>query len=273
MSLNKKERYMGRPLRTRIDFAKTLSWYDFFHNQLIAFGKIKNDFGLAKLLCKDTEKSHESNLFKKYKFGLSTPQQEWIDIIDSKCIGSSNIINHSIWKNLKYRTTEEKLILIELNNLPNYIFENLIINGHIKDFNKSDLEKLAQYGSLDSLCALYLLHQWGYSIGSTSLVNDCCSFIINTLELLLKRHDYLERSHIFLFDEICDQIFIMELKGYNRPLKIKLNWPQYRDRNWTIEIREKSKRTEADLIAHPKINHLIPCIDENLVNLYKQILG
>ena len=34
MSLNKKERYMGRPLRTRIDFAKTLSWYDFFHNQL-----------------------------------------------------------------------------------------------------------------------------------------------------------------------------------------------------------------------------------------------
>lgn len=47
---------MGRPLRTRIDFAKTLSWYDFFHNQLIAFGKIKNDFGLAKLLCKDTEK-------------------------------------------------------------------------------------------------------------------------------------------------------------------------------------------------------------------------
>ena len=145
MSLNKKERYMGRPLRTRIDFAKTLSWYDFFHNQLIAFGKIKNDFGLAKLLCKDTEKSHESNLFKKYKFGLSTPQQEWIDIIDSKCIGSSNIINHSIWKNLKYRTTEEKLILIELNNLPNYIFENLIINGHIKDFNKSDLEKLAQY--------------------------------------------------------------------------------------------------------------------------------
>ena len=73
---------MGRPLRTRIDFAKTLSWYDFFHNQLIAFGKIKNDFGLAKLLCKDTENSHESNLFKKYKFGLSTPQQEWIDIID-----------------------------------------------------------------------------------------------------------------------------------------------------------------------------------------------
>ena len=200
-------------------------------------------------------------------------KEEWIDIIDSKCIGSSNIINHSIWKNLKYRTTEEKLILIELNNLPNYIFENLIINGHIKDFNKSDLEKLAQYGSLDSLCALYLLHQWGYSIGSTSLVNDCCSFIINTLELLLKRHDYLERSHIFLFDEICDQIFIMELKGYNRPLKIKLNWRQYRDRNWTIEIREKSKRTEADLIAHPKINHLIPCIDENLVNLYKQILG
>ena len=119
----------------------------------------------------------------------------------------------------------------------------------------------------------YSAHQWGYSIGSTSLVNDCCSFIINTLELLLKRHDYLERSHIFLFDEICDQIFIMELKGYNRPLKIKLNWRQYRDRNWTIEIREKSKRTEADLIAHPKINHLIPCIDENLVNLYKQILG
>ncbi|UUS56600.1 MULTISPECIES: hypothetical protein [unclassified Acinetobacter] len=264
---------MGRPLRTRIDFAKTISWYDFFYNKLLNSGEIRNEFGLEKLLYKEPKNGYVTNLFKKYKFGLSTPKDDWIKTVDSKCIGSSHIINHPIWKNLKYRTTEEYLILLELNNLPDYIIENLIQNRHIKGFNKSDLEKIAKYGSLDSLCALYLLHQWGYTIGSTSLVNDCCSLIINNLELVLEKTTYLQRSHIFLFDEICDQIFIMELKGYNRPLKIKLNWRQYRNSNWDIEIREKSKKIEDELISHPKTSHLIPCIDESLADLYKKILG
>ncbi len=48
---------MGRPLRTRIDFAKTISWYDFFYNKLLNSGEIRNEFGLEKLLYKLSLKS------------------------------------------------------------------------------------------------------------------------------------------------------------------------------------------------------------------------
>lgn len=66
----------------------------------------------------------------------------------------------------------------------------------------------------------------------------------------------------------------MELNGYNRPIKIKLNWRQYRNSNWSNEIKNISIKAEVDLYAHSKLNHLIPYIDESLLNprLYKQIL-
>jgi hypothetical protein len=78
------------------------------------------------------------------------------------------------------------LILLELTTLPHYIVEFISSNRRIKDFDKSCLEHIASYGSLDSLCTLYLLHHWGVTINSTALSNDCCSLLINSLELLLK---------------------------------------------------------------------------------------
>lgn len=264
---------MGRPLRTKIDFAKTISWYDFFYNQLVHFGRYKNDYDMEKFFYGYPEIHDVKSLFKKYKFGLSTPQKNWIGIVESKCIGSSNIINHSLWKILKYQTFDETLIFLELNTLPYYIVEIIISNGSIKEFDRSNLEEIAIYGSLDSVFALYLLHHWGVTINSTALANDCCSLLINSLELLLEKNPHLHRSHILLFDELFNQIFLTELKGYNRPLKIKLNWRHYRNTKWAIEIQEKSKQAETDLLAHRKLKHLIPSTDPNLVELYKKLFG
>lgn len=254
---------MGRPLRTRIDFAKTISWYDFFYNQLVSFGRYKNDYDMEKFFY-GYQKDHKvQSLFKKYKFGLSTPQKYQIINVESKCIGSSQIINHPLWKILKYQTFDENLILLELNLLPQYMVELILSNGWIKKFDKSDLEFLTTYNSLDSVYALYLLHHWGMTINSTALANDCCSLLINSLGLLLEKNPHLHRSHILLFDELCDQIFLMELQGYGRPLKINLNWREYRKENWSSAIKEISKQAEADFLAHPKLQQLIPSTNKN----------
>ena len=163
------------------------------------------------------------------------------------------------------------LILLELTTLPHYIVEFISSNGRIKDFDKSCLKHIASYGSLDSLCTLYLLHHWGVTINSTALSNDCCSLLINSLELLLKRNPHFHRSHVFLFDELCDQIFLIELKGYSRPLKIKLNWREYRRKNWSSEVKEISTKAEADFRIHPKLQDFIPSTDPNLEELYKKL--
>lgn len=262
---------MGRPLRTRIDFAKTISWYDFFYNQLVSFGRYKNDYDMEKFFY-GYQKDHKvQSLFKKYKFGLSTPQKYQIINVESKCIGSSQIINHPLWKILKYQIFDEDLILLELTTLPHYIVEIISSSGRIKDFDKSGLEHIASYGSLDSVCALYLLHHWGMTINSTALANDCCSLLLNSLGLLLEKNPHLHRSHVFLFDELCDQIFLMELKGYSRPLKIKLNWREYRRKNWSSEVKEISTKAEADFRVHLKLQDFIPSTDPNLVELYKKL--
>ena len=202
---------------------------------------------------------------------LSTPQKYQIINVESKCIGSSQIINHPLWKILKYQTFDEDLILLELTTLPHYIVEIISSSGRIKDFDKSGLEHIASYGSLDSVCALYLLHHWGMTINSTALANDCCSLLLNSLGLLLEKNPHLHRSHVFLFDELCDQIFLMELKGYSRPLKIKLNWREYRRKGWPSVVKEISKKAETDLSVHPKLQNFIPKIDSNLEALYKQL--
>ena len=58
---------MGRPLRTKIDFAKTISWYDFFYNQLVHFGRYKNDYDMEKFFYGYPEIHDVKSLFKKYK--------------------------------------------------------------------------------------------------------------------------------------------------------------------------------------------------------------
>ncbi|MEN8392433.1 hypothetical protein ABFP25_15105 [Acinetobacter indicus] len=264
---------MGRPRRTRIDFAKTISWYDFFYNQLVYFGRYKNDYDMEKFFYGYPEEHDVKSLFKKYKFGLSTPQKYWISIVESKCIGSSDIINHPLWKILKYQRFDEDLILLELTALPQHIVKIISSNGRIKDFDKSDLEHIANFGSLDSFCALYLLHHWGVIINSTALANDCCSFLINSLGLLLEKNPHLHRSHILLFDELCNQIVLTELKGYSRPLKIKLNWREYRRKHWPSAIKEISTKAEADFRFHPKLQDFIPGTDPNLAALFQTLFG
>lgn len=262
---------MGRPRRTRIDFAKTISWYDFFYNQLVHSGRYKNDYDMEKFFYGYPEEHDVKSLFKKYKFGLSTPQKYWISTVESKCIGSSNIINHPLWKILKYQTFNEYLILLELTTLPHYILHIIFSNEGMKEFDKNDLKAISNYGSLDSVFALYLLHHWGVTINSTALANDCCSLLINSLGLLLEKNPHLHRSHILLFDELCNQIFLTELKGYSRPLKIKLNWREYRRKNWSSEVKEISTKAEADFRIHPKLQDFIQSTDPNLEELYKKL--
>ncbi len=62
----------------------------------------------------------------------------------------------------------------------------------------------------------------------------------------------------------------MELKGYSRPLKIKLNWREYRKENWSSEVKEISTKAEADFRVHLKLQDFIPSTDQNLVKLYKE---
>lgn len=40
---------------------------------------------------------------------------------------------------------------------------------------------------------------------------------------------------------------------------------------WPAEIRQKTKKAEADLLAHLKLKQLIPSTDQNLIELYKKL--
>ena len=53
----------------------------------------------------------------------------------------------------------------------------------------------------------------------------------------------------------------MELKGYSRPLKIQLNWREYRKKNWSSVIKKIFTKAEADFRVHPKLQDFIPSTD------------
>lgn len=250
---------MGRHPRSRIEYAKTITWYDYCFNQLKYFEGIKSDYAFTKFLYKDTDKNQDNNLFKRYKYGLSTPQNEWMDIVDSKVNGSSGILNHQIWNNLKNCPQDEESILIQLQQLPTFITAPVLDkeNFSIKEFDEKALVHVAQFQSLDSLSALYLLHRWGYIIGSHRLVNDCYSVILNSLCGLLIVHSCLDRSHVLLFDELFEQIFVITVIGYSRPSKGQFSWRESRERSWDKGIKNLSKKEENFLLTHPEISLFI----------------
>ncbi|ENW19550.1 hypothetical protein [Acinetobacter haemolyticus] len=250
---------MGRNPRSRIEYAKTITWYDYCFGQLNAFEGIKTDYALTKFLYADTDKNKDNNLFKRYKYGLSTPQIDWINIVESKVIGSSNIINHQIWNNLKNCPRDEESILIQLQQLPTFITKHLFDESFssMRDFNREALVYISKFNSLDSLSALYLLHRWGCLIGSHPLVNDSYSFILSGLCNILKINMCLDRSHILLFDELFEQIFVMNVLGYNTPVKAKFNWRESRVRSWDESTKNLSIKEESLLLKYPEISQFI----------------
>ncbi|EHU3239227.1 hypothetical protein ACX0AN_003585 [Acinetobacter baumannii] len=266
---------MGRHSRSRIEYAKTITWYDFCFNQLSHFNAIKTDYAFTKFIYKNINKNQDNNLFKKYKYGLSSPKNEWIDIVDSKIIGSAEILTHQIWSDLNNQPQDEELILIQLRKLPYYLTEALLDKDFysMREFNKENLFKIAQFSSLDSLSVLYLLHRWGYTIGSHSLINDSNSIIIESLEQLIKKNHHLHRSHVLLFDELLEQIFAINTMGYNRPLKVKFNWRQYREKNWGEDIRRLSMEKENLLITHPQIIKFIHSPNQDFASFHKSLFG
>lgn len=266
---------MGRHSRSRIEYAKTITWYDFCFNLLSHFNGIKTDYAFTKFIYKNIYKNQDNNLFKKYKYGLSTPQNEWIEIVDSKVIGSAEILNHQIWSNLKNQPQDEELILIQLRKLPINLTEAILDQNFysMREFNKEDIIDIAQFSSLDSLSILYLLHRWGYTIGSHALINDCNSIIIKSLDQIVKENSHLQRSHVLLFDELFEQMFAINTMDYNRPLKVKFNWRQYREKDWSKDIKNLSVQEENILATHPQIIQFINSPNMDFAAFHKTLFG
>ncbi|RZG77812.1 hypothetical protein [Acinetobacter sp. WCHAc060025] len=266
---------MGRHSRSRIEYVKTITWYDFCFNQLSHFYNIKTDYAFTKLIYNNIDKNQDNNLFKRYKYGLSTPQNEWLEIVDLKVIGSAEILTHQIWSDLSNQPQDEELILIQLRKLPGYLTEVLWDKDFysMREFNKEDLINIAQFSSLNSLAVLYLLHRWGYTIGSHSLINDCNSIIIASLDQLVKKNSHLHRSHVLLFDELFEQIFAINTMGYNRPLKVQFNWRQYREKEWSEDIKNLSIQEENLLVTHPQITQFINSPNLEFAAFHKSLFG
>lgn len=72
--------------------------------------------------------SPEDKLFKKYKFGLSTPQKSWKESSEKNILGATDIIEHPIW-NIENVEFDSDKVISEMHNLSLKIRKHVISEG------------------------------------------------------------------------------------------------------------------------------------------------
>jgi len=248
---------LGRRARGILEYAKTITWYDYLFNEAKKLKdlKITNEYQFYKFMYSNSRHSPEDKLFKKYKFGLSTPQKSWKESSEEIIPGATDIIEHPIWNIESIELNSDKIIS-EMHNLALDIREYVICEGMYspQPISYSILNKISSFKNLDAIYAIYLLYQWGLIINNHQLCNYCAQSLEKNLTTFLLNINYLYRSHIFLFDIIFDKIKKITYKGLTIAEVTNINWRQLRGTNWKSDIRMNSYISEYNLSKNSVIS-------------------
>lgn len=248
---------LGRRARGILEYAKTITWYDYLFNEAKKLKdlKITNEYQFYKFMYSNSRHSPEDKLFRKYKFGLSTPQKSWKGSSEENISGATDILEHPIWdiENIEFNSNK---VLSEMHNLTLDIREYVICEGVYtpQPISYSTLRKIASFHDLDAIYAIYLLHQWGLIINNYELCNYSAKALEENLENFLLNISYLHRSHIFLFDIIFDKIRKISYQGLTKAEVTNINWRLLRARNWISDIRMNSYISEYNLSKNSVIS-------------------
>ncbi|MFH7765034.1 hypothetical protein [Acinetobacter sp. BSP-28] len=248
---------MGRRARGILEYAKTITWYDYLFNEAKKLKdlKITNEYQFYKFMYSNSRYSPEDKLFKKYKFGLSTPQKSWKESSEKNIPSATDIIEHPIWniENTEYNSDK---IISEMQNLTLGIRKHVICEGVYtpQPISYSILKKIASFHDLDAIYAIYLLYQWGLIINNYQLCNYCAEALEKNLETFLLNISYLYRSHIFLFDIIFDKIRKISYQGLTKAEVTNINWRLLRAKTWISDIRMNSYVSEYNLSKNSVIS-------------------
>lgn len=248
---------MGRRARGILEYAKTITWYDYLFNEAKELKdlKITNEYQFYKFMYSNSRHSPEDKLFQKYKFGLSTPQKSWKESSEKNIPSATNIIEHPIWniENIEYNSDK---IINEMQNLTLGIRKHVICEGVYtpQPISYSILKKIASFHDLDAMYAIYLLYQWGLIINNYELCNYCAEALEKNLETFLLNISYLHRSHIFLFDIIFDKIRKISYQGLTKAEVTNINWRMLRAKTWISDIRMNSYVSECNLSKNAVIS-------------------
>ncbi|MCE6003352.1 hypothetical protein KSB07_03105 [Acinetobacter junii] len=248
---------MGRRARGILEYAKTITWYDYLFNEAKKLKELKiiNEYQFYKFMYSNSIYSPEAKLFRKYKFGLSTPQKAWKKSTEELIPSAIDIIEHPIWniENLEFNSDK---VISEMHNLTLGIREHVICEGVYtpQPVSYSILKKIASFHDLDAMYAIYLLYQWGLIINNYELCNYCAEALEKNLETFLLNISYLHRSHIFLFDIIFDKIRKISYQGLTKAEVTNINWRLLRAKTWISDIRMNSYVSEYNLSKNAVIS-------------------
>lgn len=248
---------LGRRARGILEYAKTITWYDYLFNEAKKLKdlKITNEYQFYKFMYSNSKHSPEDKLFKKYKFGLSTPQKSWKSSSEENISGATDIIEHPIWniENIEFNSDK---VISEMHNLTLDIREYVICEGVYtpQPISYSTLKKIASFCNLDAIYAIYLLYQWGLIINNHQLCNYCVETLEKKLETFLLNISHLNRSHIFLFDIIFDKIRKITYQDLTMAEVKNINWRLLRGTVWKSDIRMNSYISEYNLSKNSVIS-------------------
>ncbi|NNH01983.1 hypothetical protein [Acinetobacter sp. ANC 5414] len=246
---------MGRKKRSKIEYARTIAWYDFVLYKAQELWKCHSEYQFYKQIYQDTGYDVSDNIFKKYKFGLSSPSKAWLLYAERKIQTSRLIFEHPIWSYFDSELNTQESIVEKMCQLPIETRE-LIIEDNFGAPTPTSYDFLTQVISthtVDNLCAIYLLYCWGEVTNNQDLSNFCAYLILNNLEKILSKNPHLRRAHIFLFDEMCARMFKREHRELTITYTDKIDWRRQRFEEWTEAVKLASFAEEILLLSNPKL--------------------
>lgn len=246
---------MGRKKRSKIEYARTIAWYDFISEEAKKLWSCHSEYQFYKQIYQHTGYDVGDNIFKKYKFGLSSPSKAWLLYAEKKLESSRVIFEHPIWSYFENQLDSKNSVIEKMHQLPKEIRQFIIEEGFgVPTPTTPDiLNTIISSHTVDSLCGIYLLYCWGEATNNLELSNLCADLIFNNLEHILINTQYLRRAHIFLFDELCAHL----CKRSNHLLTIAhtdvIDWREQRAKEWTEKVKLASFSEEILLLSNSKL--------------------
>ena len=252
---------MGRKQRSRIEYARTIAWYDYISEEAKKLWSCHSEYQFYKQIYQHTGYDVSDNIFKKYKFGLSSPSKAWLLYAEKKIQSSRIIFEHPIWSYFNKKLDTQNSVTEKMHQLPKEIREWIIEEGMgVPTPTSSDtLKAIISSHTVDSLSAIYLLYCWGETTNNLELSNLCVNLIFKNLEPILINTPYLRRAHVFLFDELCAHMCKRSNQYLTLAYTDSIDWRKQRLKEWTEDAKLISYANEILLLSNSKLENFASC--------------
>lgn len=248
---------MGRKKRSKIEYARTIAWYDFVSEEAKKLWNCHSEYQFYKQIYQHTGYDVSDNIFKKYKFGLSSPSKSWLLYAEKKIQSSRVIFEHPIWSYFDIKLDTQNSIAEKMHQLPVEIRHSIIEEGFgvPRPTSPDILKAIISLNTVDSLSALYLLYCWGETTNNLELSNICADLIFKNLEPILIKTPYLRRAHVFLFDELCAHIYMRSNQELTIAYTDSIEWRKQRFKMWAEDVKLASYANEVLLLSNSKLEN------------------